>query len=186
MGGARPWQFLPGNHCCQIQEWWICFLSKLSGVSVFLSSCLFARAVSCCNTYELEIECPNPFNKSFTLVEPVQCLTVIASATCFGVGFLPHPLDDKNTISWQTETNFFSKLSFSLSTYSLKTVWLQVQWCMPLCWTNQLGQSFSCLVCDICSIRWPNLSQGSTVRLQNSFQMESGHVHFPLCICQKF
>ena len=50
--------------------------------------------------YELETECPNPFKKSITLVEPVQRLTVIASATCFGVG---SPLDDKNTISWQYE-----------------------------------------------------------------------------------
>ena len=65
------------------------FLSKPSGVSVFLSSCLFAKAVSCCNSYEVETECPNPFNKSITLVEPVQCLTVIASATCFGVGSPP-------------------------------------------------------------------------------------------------
>ena len=75
------------------------FLSKPTGVNVFLSSCLFARAVSCCNSYEVETECPNPFNKSITLVEPVQCLTVIASATCFGVGS-PPSLDDKNTISW--------------------------------------------------------------------------------------
>ena len=47
----------------------VVFFSKPSGVtvSVFLSSCLFARVVSCCNMYELETECPNPFKKSITL-----------------------------------------------------------------------------------------------------------------------
>ena len=44
---------------------------------------------------------------------PVQHVSVLACS--------PPPVDDKNTISWQTETNFFSKLSFSMSTYSSKT-----------------------------------------------------------------
>ena len=139
------------------------FLSKPSDVSVFLSSCLFARAVSCCNTYELETECPNLFNKPVTLAEPVQCLAVVASVTCFGVGF--SPLMIRTQYLGRLRPISSPNFHFQCPLTHQRLVLLQVQWCMPLCLTNQLGQNFSSLVCEICSIRWPNLSQGSTVRL---------------------